>query len=299
MTTRADSPRSTGCALDTAVASAIRDLEKRGAARPDVLFFLGTGVGMLPASLKSATRVPMGRFAGVPAAWCEVMLHCGTLAGASIWMIEDAAGPQELGTEPPIDEPAWVRGFPCWLAAAAGAALCVHTAAGVALPAEGERRVPAGSLALVRDHINVSGRTPLVGLGDSKLGPLFPDTSQLHHAELRTIAARAGRTLGVAVLEAVAACTPGPALETPAERVWWARAGAEVAAQNIATAYLACAHAGLRVLSIVAVTDSGEGIGDMGGIVREAYKLAPALDDLLQAVAPHFREAADELRPEA
>jgi purine-nucleoside phosphorylase len=299
MTTRADSPRSATSDLDAAVAAAIRDLEKRGTARPDVLFFLGTGVGMLPTSLRSAARVPLGKLAGVPRAWSDVMLHSGLLGRASIWMIEDAAGPQELGTEPPIDEPRWVRGYPCWLAASAGATLCVHTAAGVALPAESARRVAAGSLALVRDHINVSGRTPLEGLAESKLGPLFPDTSRLHHAELRANAARAGRTLGVALTEAVAACTHGPALETPAERTWWARAGADVAVQNAATTYLSCAHAGLALLSVVAVTDAGEGIGDMAAIVREAYKLAPALDDLLTSLASHLEKAAGERRAQA
>ena len=69
--------------------------------------------------------------------------------------------------------------------------------------------------------------------------------------------------------------------------------------QNLATGYLACAHAGLALLSILAVTDAGEDIGDMARVVREAYKLAPALDDLLQSLAPHLKEAADESRADA
>jgi purine-nucleoside phosphorylase len=299
MTTRANSPGISECSLDAAVLPAIAELEKRGAPRPDVLFFLGTGVGMLGASLESAARFPLARLGTTPAAWRDVMLHSGGFAGSSVWLVEDAAGPQEQGTHAPIDEPPWVRGFPCWLAASAGATLCVHTAAGSALRAEDRATIEPGSLALVRDHINVSGRTPLLGLGTSKLGPLFPDTSRLHHAGLRAIAARIGRGLGLPVTEAVAACTPGPALDTPAERRWWSRAGAGVAVQDLATPYLACAHAGLALLSIVAVTDSGEGIGDMAGIVREAHRLAPALEDLLKAVAPHLKNAAAELRVEA
>jgi len=145
---------------------------------------------------------------------------------------------------------------------------------------------------LVRDHINFSGKTPLVGLGESRLGPLFPDTARLHHEGLRAGALKLARKLGVPLVEAIAACTPGPALDTPAEREWWSRAGADVAVQNIATPYLACAHAGLALLSVVAVTDSGEGMENMAGIVQQADKLAPALEELLQSLAPELKDAA-------
>jgi purine-nucleoside phosphorylase len=107
------------------------------------------------------------------------------------------------------------------------------------------------------------------------------------------------KEIGVPLAEAVAACTPGPALDTPAERVWWSRAGADVAVQGLATPLLACAHAGLSVLSIVAVTDTGEGLENMAGIVREAHKLAPALEDLLVSLAPHLKEAAVALGADA
>jgi hypothetical protein len=33
----------------------------------------------------------------------------------------------------------------------------------------------------------------------------------------------------------------------------------------------------------------------MGGIVHAAHKLAPALEDLLRALAPHLKVAADDL----
>lgn len=295
MSTPTAFPPLAGCALDAAVLPAVVSLEQHGLPSPDVLFFLGTGVGMLPAALTSASRLPLARVAGVPTAWRDVMLHSGLFGKTPVWFIEDAAGPPEQGTQAPLDEPPWVRGFPCWLAAAAGAALCVHTAAGLALPTEGAPTVKPGSLALVRDHLNVSGRTPLLGLGESKLGPLFPDTARLHHAGLRAQALRRAHKLGVPLVEAVAACTPGPALDTPAERLWWSRAGADVAVQNLATPYLACAHAGLAMLSIVAVTDTGEGMENMAGIVHEAQKLAPALEELLQALAPDLKAATDEI----
>ncbi|MBI5362736.1 MAG: hypothetical protein HZA53_06125 [Planctomycetes bacterium] len=178
------------CPLDTAVNTALADLRKRSVVEPEALFLLGTGIGMLGSQLKSPGRIPMGKLAGVPAAWSEVQLFWGLLGTLPVWIVEDAPGPPELGLTEPAGEPAWTRGFPVWLAAAAGASVCVHTSAGESLPEEDGRVIRPGSIALVSDHINFSGRTPLLGLGESKLGPLFPDQSRVHNEELRKAALR-------------------------------------------------------------------------------------------------------------
>ncbi len=286
----------TSSTLDAACRAALKDAESRRIPAPAALLFLATGVGTLPASLRSAARLPLGRLAGAPDAWRDALLHTGELGGSTVWILEDAPGAPDEGANRPFGEPPWVRAFPCWLAAQAGAAVCVHTSAGAALsPAEAGESVDAGSIALVTDHINLSGRSPLVGLGDSKLGPMFPDTSTLHHAALRAEAAAILRKLGVPFGQTIAACTLGPSLETAAERAYWSRTGAGVAVQNLADPLLACAHAGLAVLSIVAVTDRGEGVQDMRRIVAEVEKLAPALDDLLVRLGPKLAPAADAL----
>ena len=97
------------------------------------------------------------------------------------------------------------------------------------------------------------------------------------------------------VVEAIGACTIGPAIETAAERAFWSRTGADVAAQAMATPLLACAHSGLAVLAVVCVTDSGEGLADVGGIVMRAEAIAPALEDLIVSLAPALQRAANEL----
>lgn len=281
--------------LDAAVNAASAELERRGIVQPDALFLLGTGVGMLGSQLKSPARLPLGKLPGVPAPWRDVMLFSGLVGTLPVWLVEDAPGPPEQGLAEPLGEPPWTRGFPVWLAAAAGASVCVHTSAGQSLPDEDGRGVKPGSIALVSDHLNFSGRTPLLGLGDSKLGPLFPDQSRLHNEELRKAALRRGRKLGVPLGEAIAACTPAPALETPAERRFWSRAGADVAVQGLVTPLHACAHSGLAVLALVAVTDAGSGVQDVGQIVAQADKLAPAIEELLVALAPDVKKLARTL----
>ena len=167
------------------------------------------------------------------------------------------------------------------------------SAAGSSLPpCPGSHRggPPAGTFTLVRDHINLSGSSPLIGLGESRLGPLFPDLTGLHDPLLRRQVLEAAERLGLSACEVVAACTAGPSLETPAERSWYARAGAEVSCQNLAAPLLAAAHAGLSVLAIINVIDAGERPSDLARIASAADSMAPALEDLLLGCVPLLAE---------
>ena len=270
--------------LDEAALLARAALVRAGALQPCALFLLATGTGMLPGRLERAGRAPLTNVAGVPPCWSECVLHWGDFHGLPVWMLEDAA--REAGR----GDPAWHAAFPVWLAACAGASTLIHTAAGCAL---GSRdAAPLGTLAFVRDHINASGSTQLLGLGESRLGPLFPDQTRLHDGALRSAALAAARRLGLAGREVVAACTLGPALETPAERAFFARAGADVAVQNLATPLLAAAHAGLGVLALVVVVQGGAEQIDVAHIASAARAMAPALDDLLWELGADVQKLA-------
>jgi purine-nucleoside phosphorylase len=280
----------TRAALDEAVDRALAALAARETAEPQALILLATGGATLATRLAGLERVPFAKVDGAPAAWRETTLYTGRLGDLSVWIVDDAPGAAEDGgREEPGEEP-WTRGFPVLLSASAGASVLVHASAGAAL-ASGTRIAP-GSLAFVKDHVNLSGRTPLLALGSSQLGPLFPDTTELHHAGLRAAALRHARAVGVPAAEAIAACVAGPCLETPAERVFWARAGCDVAVQELQNPLLAAAHAGFAALAIVCVTDAGEGASDVRGIVQRADELAAALDDLLFRLAPDLAAIA-------
>lgn len=276
-------------AIDRGVEEARGRLSRAKAVEPAALFLMGTGAGLLPGRLEGGGRLPLDQLPGVPAPWREGLLHWGTFNGLPSWILEDATDSPDFASEP------WERAFPCWLAAAAGAATLVHTCAGSALPAadgEAGETLPVGTLALVSDHINLSGGSPLQGLGASNLGPMFPDLSGLHEAALRHIALAVGERLGLHCAEAVAACTLGPTLDTPAERRWFARAGASVAVQGLADPLIASAHAGLSALGIVVVVDAGDGPVDLPRILAASRATAPALDDLLWELAGELQRAA-------
>jgi purine-nucleoside phosphorylase len=266
-------------ALDAAVFAAQADLLAREVLQPTALFLLGTGLGILPTRLAGGRRLPLEKIEGVPHPWRDKLLHHGHFNGLAVWLLEDAPGDAHEG------DPPWLEPFPVWLAAAAGAATLVLTTAGHALPRGEAAGLTTGSIAVLADHINLSGSSPLVALGESRLGPMFPDQSLVHDRVLRRSALLLCERLGLSAREAVAACTLGPALDTPAERRWFANAGADVAVQHIAAPLLAAAHAGLGVLGLVAVTHSGDEPVDIGRIAATSSAVAPAVDDLLWNLA--------------
>jgi purine nucleoside phosphorylase len=292
--------------LDACVGRAASALVEARVPSPDVLFLMATGVHGLAERFSGAREIPLEEIPGVVEPWKGALLRTGSARGLTAWAIDDLAG------EPGFDEsPAWAAGFPAWLAAAAGATLCVHTSAGCLLPAERpERGLALGGFALTRDHLNLTGRSPLAGLGESRLGPLFPDLSGLHHLGLRRAALASAEALGLDAAEAVVACTSGPALETAAERAMLARLGAEVAVQSLAAPLHACGHAGLALLSIVALVDDGRGAAEpglastgsiessIGSLIERARTAEPALEDLLAALFADLELAAAALAAE-
>ena len=292
----------TRSSLDSDVHSAQRALSEAGVPKPRVVFLMATGSSALQEALTQTTEFELADVPGVPALWQREWLHAGHLGELPVWLFDDVSG-DPLEPEP---QAAWTRAFPVWLAAKAGARVGVHTSAGCALrpesgASEGEpsgRSLRPGSFAFARDHVNLSGRTPLLGLGPSELGPLFPDQSLLHHLGLRHSALERADALGLQAAEAVVACTAGPALETPAERRLYARAGADVAVQSLATPLIAAAHAGIAMLSIITVTDAGDGPSDVGELVRLASVTEPALADLLAVLSDDLAAAADVLDEE-
>ncbi len=284
--------------LDDAVSEALQCIKERGWHTPDALFLLGTGMGALAGSFEITDSIPLHEVPGVPSVWHEVVLLIARKKTAQgeccLWLMEDAPGSLQFGTGGGPERPAWERAFPVWLAAAAGARTIVHTSAGTSL----RKDLPVGSLAAISDHINLSGHTPLLGLGPTNLGPLFPDQTRLHHPGLRLKASDVLQGMGLTLGEGIGACLQGPSRSTPAEYRWLAGTPADLALQDCSGPWIAAAHAGLALLAMTCITDSGEDDLRMPELLKAAEKSAPILEDLLTQLTPHIHQVALELQHE-
>ena len=275
--------------LDDAVQTAASSIASSGAPTPDALLFAATGSSRWVDALDSGVKLDLADVEGTPEAFRTLSLIAGTLSGdegtATVWVLDDS--PRGSAA----DAPAWTNAFPVWLSAAAGAQFLIHASAGVSL----DPSIGVGSIVRASDHINLSGTTPLLGLGASRLGPLFPDQTRLHDAELAGIYRSAA---GDADISAVAACTLGPALSTPAELGAYRSVGAGVAVQRLSDPLIAAAHAGLGALALTAVTSTHDESPDMQTMIERATRVAPALDEAVLGVARALGPAAAKRRAE-
>ncbi|MHC4376988.1 MAG: phosphorylase family protein, partial [Planctomycetota bacterium] len=221
----------------------------------------------------------------LPELWREVALFTGRLGGLDVWIFEDPSADHPVDPE----QPAWSRALPVWLGAKCGARALIHVTAAAALREDWR----PGQWVAGTDHINLSGQSPLTGLGPSRLGPLFPDQTRLHDRELRGALHTGASERGVEVSEGVVACTAGPSLDTPADREYQRRAGADHASQGLAWPLLAASHAGLPVLSLAAIAEAAEERVDLRRLLERSESWAPELEELLIATAPEWAKVID------
>ena len=88
--------------------------------------------------------------------------------------------------------PMWQVAFPVYVAHKMGATtLLVTNAAGGINPA-----FSPGTIMLIRDHINLTGTSPLIGPNAPDLGPRFPSMRDAYDPELRDLARQHGGGVG-------------------------------------------------------------------------------------------------------
>ena len=75
----------------------------------------------------------------------------------------------------------------------------------------------AGDWMVITDHLNLSGKNPLEGPNDPRIGPRFPDLSAAYDPQAPRVLLRAADRAGVPLHEGVYAMMAGPSYETPAE----------------------------------------------------------------------------------
>jgi len=119
-----------------------------------------------------------------------------------------------------------------------------------------------GDLVLIKDHLNLTARNPLTGRNDGRLGPRFPDMSEVYGADLRRLAAETAEAVDVELGEGVYAWFLGPSYETPAEVQMAKRMGADLVGMSTVPEAIAARHMGAGVLGISLVTNLAAGISD-------------------------------------
>jgi purine-nucleoside phosphorylase len=153
----------------------------------------------------------------------------------------------------------------------------------------------AGALVAIRDHINLQGVNPLIGLNDDRFGVRFPDMTQAYDPEFRKFVADAGKKLKQNLHEGVYLALSGPNYETPSEIHSFRTLGADLVGMSTVPEVLAARHAGIRVLGISCVTNMAAGVTGKALTAEEVFETGARVKNefiaLLKAVIPRIAEA--------
>ena len=155
--------------------------------------------------------------------------------------------------------------------------VCLTNAAGAIDPG-----LAPGTPVLIRDHISMTGVSPLVGAE-------FVDLSDLYAQRLRDLAREVDPTLD----EGVYAHWPGPAFETPAEIRMLRTLGADLVGMSTVPEAIAAHALDAEVLAISLVTNLAAGLGEHrlshAEVIETGAAAAPRCADLLVRLVDRIR----------
>jgi purine-nucleoside phosphorylase len=269
---------------DNAVRTA-RELARRtGVDHHDVLVILGTGLASVAARLGAAgPSIPLatlpffprytatGHHAqgwSVPIGGKMVLVFAGRCHAYEGIELTDVVHPLRTGI-------------------AAGCSTVILTAAVGGIRED----LHSGSIVVVSDHLNLTGRSPLVG-------PEFVDMVGAYSPALRSLALSApvgsgGDVVsgGADVSSGVYAHVLGPQFETPAEIRMMRTLGADVVGMSMAFETIAARHAGADVLGLAVVTNDAAGtvseaapVADLGHIGAAGLAASPTVAEVIRHV---------------
>jgi len=222
--------------------------------KPKIGIVLGSGLGIFVEQIENKTIIPYNdipHFRKTTVEGHEGRLILGNVKGVEVAVLQGRLHAYE-GL--PMDEVV----FPVRLLSILGIQMLVLTnaAGGVNLSYK------AGDLVLIKDHINLTGKNPLIGPNNNEMGPRFPDMTHAYSPVLTDIMKDVSTQLGKPIAEGVYAGVLGPTYETPAEIKMIRILGGDMVGMSTVTECIAANHLGIKVCGVSCITNMGAGIID-------------------------------------
>lgn len=142
-----------------------------------------------------------------------------------------------------------------------------------------------GDMMVIEDHINLTGQNPLIGKNDEKLGPRFPDMSEVYDKKLIKLAEEVAAEKGLEIKKGVYAAVTGPNYETPAEYKYIRIIGADAVGMSTVPEAIVARHMDLSCFAVSVISDLGvEGKIEYishDAVIDAASHVEPRMADLL------------------
>jgi purine-nucleoside phosphorylase len=156
-----------------------------------------------------------------------------------------------------------------------------------------EPGLPAGTVVVLRDHLNMMGAAPLRAWRYPDGMPAFINTQEVYDRSIADLAIERAEALGIHAAHGVYAAMSGPAYETPTEVAMLQRLGATVVGMSMVPEALPARALGMRVLGICSLTNAfGEHVTHEE-VVRVSNETARAVGRLLVDLLPRLPGQGD------
>ncbi|MBH5318023.1 purine-nucleoside phosphorylase [Paenibacillus sp. GSMTC-2017] len=221
---------------------------------PEIGLIMGSGLGVLGDLIEEAVTIQYHDIPHFPVSTVEGHageLLVGKLSGRNVVLMRGRFHMYE-GYGPEL------TAFPVRVMKAIGAQslLVTNAAGGINLD------FASGNLMLISDHINLTGKNPLIGPNDNELGVRFPDMSEAYSKRLRAVATEIATEQGFSLQEGIYVGLLGPTYETPAEIRMLRTLGGDAVGMSTVAEVIAARHAGMEVVGISCITNMAAGILD-------------------------------------
>jgi purine-nucleoside phosphorylase len=256
--------------------------------RPKLAVILGSGLGAFARELARANVIPYSEIPHFPKS--TVSGHAGRMvfgefAGNPVLVMSGRVHAYEGYSAQEV-------AFPVRVLAASGIKTLVITNAAGAV----NQAFRPGDLMVITDHLNLTGKNPLVGPEEPELGPRFPDMTEAYAHELIQGCETAALGIGLNLRKGVYAGLLGPSYETPAEIRMLRTIGADAVGMSTVLEVVAANHAGMKVLGISCMTNMAAGILkkklDHREVMETGERVRGVFAELLREVLPRLSKNA-------
>ena len=260
-----------------AIAAAIHN---RTDIRPRIGLILGSGWGKAVETLAQKNIVPYADLEGMPR--CGVAGHAGNFVFGYMEGVPVAAvqGRFHMYEGRPMEEIL----MPLRVLYALGVrdVLITNAAGGV------NESYSAGDMMILTDHINLTGRNPLVGIQPTAENPIFVDMSHVYDEDLNRMIAEKCSETGFSVRQGIYMQVMGPTYETPAEVRAYRAMGADAVGMSTAVEAIYAHYLKMRVAAVSCITNKAAGAGGAEitheEVLGMAQKNEAKLGDLLKKI---------------
>lgn len=230
----------------------INFITEHGVIEPEIALILGSGLGGLVDEMENVIDLPYESIPNFPVSTVEGhagKLVYGDLAGKKVLALQ---GRFHFYEGYSLD----IVTYPIRIFHELGIKQLIVTNAAGGVNAD----FKPGDLMVITDHINLSGKNPLIGENIDAHGPRFVDMTEGYSKRTKEILYSIGQEKGLDLKEGIYVWFTGPTYETPAEIKFARTIGGDAVGMSTVPEVIVAKHCGMEVTGVSCITNLAAGM---------------------------------------